>query len=351
MAPVLPQSAVDSCPKHGRRIGQPADNGVDSQSGNSLMKQVASAVPNQTRTSAAARRRKWLRQFKPYLFLLPTLVFLVAFAYGPFIKVIIDSFYQWDGAFTRRFIGLRNFQRVLFEDPQFWPSMWIAIQLTLTSLLKTLLFPLIAAEGIHLLLNLRQAYWYRVLLILPTVVPGLVGIFIWRLFYHPDPAIGLFNRVLYFFGGADATINWLGDPNVALWSLILMGFPWAGGFAMLIYLAGLQNIPRELYDAAMIDGASIWRRIRSIDVPLIMGQIKVLATLTIIGGLQDFTASFVLTKGGPLNATLVPGLHLYNQAFQNNRYGYASAMALVLFLLIMGLSILITRVVNSKVEY
>jgi ABC-type sugar transport system permease subunit len=315
------------------------------------MKEAARLTTDTARMSASTARRRSLRRWRPYLYLLPTFAFLIAFAYGPFLKVVFDSFYQWDGAFIRRFVGLANFQRVLFEDPRFWPSMLVAFQLTATSLVKTLVFPLIAAEAIHLLRGLRMAYWYRVLLVLPTVVPGLVGIFIWRLFYHPDPAIGLFNRVLYMWGGQGATLNWLGDPDIALWSLILMGFPWAGGFAMLIYLAGLQNIPAELYDASMIDGASVARRIWSIDLPLILGQVKVLATLTIIGGLQDFTAPFVLTKGGPLNATLVPGLHLYNQAFGNNRYGYASAMALVLFILIMLLSVATTRLVNSKVEY
>jgi raffinose/stachyose/melibiose transport system permease protein len=300
---------------------------------------------------SAGRSKRGLRSLWPFLFLLPTFVFLVAFAYGPFVKVIVDSLYYWDGAFTRRLVGLTNYQQILFKDPQFWPAIGVALKLTLAGLVKILIFPLLAAEMIHLLRLSRSAYWYRVLLILPTVVPGLIIIFIWRLFYHPDPMLGLFNRVLYGLGGDSATMNWLGDPNIALWSLILMGFPWAGGFAMLVYLAGLQSIPSELYDAAAMDGATHWRRFWNIDLPLIRGQIKVLVVLTIIGGLQDFSAPFVMTNGGPLNATLVPGPYLYRQAFQANKYGYASAMALILFVIMMTFSVLNMRFVNSKVEY
>jgi raffinose/stachyose/melibiose transport system permease protein len=292
-----------------------------------------------------------LRSFWPFLFLVPTFVFLAAFAYGPFVKVIIDSLYYWDGAFTRQPVGLSNFEQVLFHDPQFWPTIGVSLRLTLAGLVKVLVFPLLAAEMIHLLRTSRSAYWYRVLLILPTVVPGLIGIFIWRLFYHPDPTLGLFNHILFGLGGDNATVNWLGDPNIALWSLILMGFPWAGGFAMLVYLAGLQSIPTELYDAAAMDGATTWRRFLNIDLPLIGGQIKVLVVLTIIGGLQDFSAPFVMTNGGPLDATLVPGLYLYRQAFQANKYGYASAMALILFVIMMVFSVLNLRFVKSKIEY
>ena len=304
------------------------------------------------RTSPSPARRKWvLRDLWPFLFLAPTFIFLAAFAYGPFFKVIVDSLYYWDGAFTRRLVGLSNYQNILFKDPTFWPAIGTALKLTVAGLLKVLIFPLLAAEMIHLLRTSRSAYWYRVLLILPTVVPGLIVIFIWRLFYHPDPLLGLFNRVLFSLGGESATLNWLGDPSMALWSLILMGFPWAGGFAMLVFLAGLQSIPSELYDAAAIDGATHWRRFWHIDLPLIRGQIKVLVVLTIIGGLQDFSAPFVMTNGGPLDATLVPGLYLYRQAFQSNKYGYASAMALILFVIMMAFSVLNMRFVNSKVEY
>ena len=314
------------------------------------MLQPVTRPPRQPARSAG-KASHGVRRLWPYLFLLPTFIFLAAFAYGPFLKVIVDSLYYWDGAFTHRFVGLSNYQNILFKDPNFWPSLGVALKLTLAGLVKVLIFPLLAAEMIHLLRTSRSGYWYRVLLILPTVVPGLIVIFIWRLFYHPDPMLGLFNRVLFSLGGESATADWLGDPGTALWSLIIMGFPWAGGFAMLVYLAGLQSIPAELYDAAAMDGATQWRRFWSIDLPLIRGQIKVLVVLTIIGGLQDFSAPFVMTNGGPLDATLVPGLYLYRQAFQSNKYGYASAMALILFVIMMVFSVLNLRFVKSKIEY
>jgi ABC-type sugar transport system permease subunit len=229
--------------------------------------------------------------------------------------------------------------------------MWVALQFGITGVIKVLVFPLLAAEMIHLLRKKRSAYWYRVLLVLPTVVPSLVTIFIWRIFYHNNPNVGLFNSVLMALGGKEALVYWLTDPKVAIWALILMGFPWAGGFAMLIYLAGLQSISPELYDAAAIDGASTWRCFWSIELPLIRGQMKLFIVLAIIGSLQSFTTPFVMTGGGPRFSTMVPGLLLYRRSFAENRFGYASAMAVIVFAFTMGLSYLNIRFIESKVEY
>ncbi|HET6485943.1 MAG TPA: sugar ABC transporter permease, partial [Spirochaetia bacterium] len=203
----------------------------------------------------------------------------------------------------------------------------------------------------HTLRRKGAAYWYRVLLILPTVVPGLVTLFIWIIFFHRDPSIGLFNSIGTAIFGKDAIVQWLSDPKVTFWSLVLIGFPWAGGFAMLIYLAGLQTIPLELYDASMIDGASSFRTFRSLEVPLIRGQLKLFVVLAIIGSLQNFTIPYIMTGGGPRFTTMVPGLLVYRRAFSENLFGYASAIAFVLFLVTMSLSYLNIRFIQSKVEY
>jgi raffinose/stachyose/melibiose transport system permease protein len=284
------------------------------------------------------------------LFLLPTFAFLILFSYAPFFKVITDSFYWFNGT-SRRFLGLDNYLYALFKEPYFWPSMWVAVKFALTGLVKVLVFPLLAAKMIHSLRNLGTAYWYRVLLILPTVVPGLVILFIWTIFFHRDPSIGLFNRVLTLIFGKDALVLWLTDPNVAFWSLVLVGFPWAGGFAMLIYLAGFQSIPTELYDAAAIDGASAWRCFWTVELPLIRGQIKLFVVLSIIGSLQNFTLPYIMTGGGPRFTTTVPGLLVYRRAFGENLFGYASAVAVILFFFTMGLSYLNIRFIQSNVEY
>jgi raffinose/stachyose/melibiose transport system permease protein len=296
------------------------------------------------------KRARNLRRFYPVLFLIPTFAFLILFSYLPFLRVLRDSLYWFNGS-TRRFLGFDNYIKIFLEEPYFWPSIWVAVKFALVGLVKVLVFPLLAAKMIHVLRNLRAAYWYRLLLILPTVVPGLVILFIWTIFFHRDPSIGLFNSILNAIGGRAAEVRWLTDPKVAFWSLALVGFPWAGGFAMLIYLAGLQSIPSELYDAAAIDGASHWRSFWSIEIPLIRGQLKLFIILAIIGSMQNFTLPYIMTGGGPRFTTMVPGLLVYRRAFGENLFGYASAIAVVLFLITLGLSYLNMRFVNSKVEY
>jgi raffinose/stachyose/melibiose transport system permease protein len=296
------------------------------------------------------RSRVKLSTFYPVLFLLPTFAFLIVFCYVPFFRVIRDSFFWFNGT-QRRFIGLDNFDHLLTREPLFWSSMWIAVKFGLMGLVKVLIFPLLAAKMIHSLRNKSAAYWYRLMLILPTVVPSLVILFIWTIFFHRDPSIGLFNGILTALFGRDGAVLWLTDPKVGFWSLVLMGFPWAGGFAMLIYLAGLQTIPNELYDAAAMDGASGWRTFWSVELPLIRGQIKLFMVLAIIGSMQSFIVPYIMTGGGPRFTTTVPGLLVYRRAFGENLFGYASAIALVLFLITMGLSYLNIRFIQSKVEY
>lgn len=293
---------------------------------------------------------KKVRLFSPVLFLVPTLAFLIVFAYIPFFRVFKDSFFWFDGASPPRWLGLTNYIRVLTTDTYFWPSMWIAIKFALAGVLKIVIFPLIAAEMIHLLRGKVHAYWYRVLLILPTVVPSLITIFIWKIFYHPNAQVGVFNAILVGLFGPQTIVNWLTDQGVAFWSLVLVGFPWAGGFAMLIYLAGLQTIPTELYDAAAMDGATSWRTFWYVELPLIRGQLKLFVVMAIISSLQSFTLSYVMTGGGPNFSTMVPGLLLYRRAFGDNQFGYASAMAVIVFLFTLVASYLNIKFISAKSE-
>jgi len=133
---------------------------------------------------------------------------------------------------------------------------------------------------------------------------------------------------------------WLSTPKTALWSYIFIGFPWASVTSMLIYLAGLQNIPQDVLDASKLDGAGTWRRILTIDLPLIRGQIKLFAVLTIIETFQRYVFIYILTEGGPANATMVPGVYLFLKAFQSYRLGYASAVGLIMFLFILVLTLI-----------
>jgi ABC-type sugar transport system permease subunit len=195
--------------------------------------------------------------------------------------------------------------------------------------------------------NQRARYLWRVVMIIPTVVPGMVSTLLWGYIYNPQN--GFLNTLLQMLGMQPKT--WLADPKLALPSLLFVGFPWVGGTWMLVYLAGLLNIPTEIVDASVVDGCSTWRRIWSIDLPLLLGQIKLSVILTCMGTLQGFVGTMVLTNGGPFFATIVPGIYLYNQAFGRSRLGYASAVGVIMSVLILGLTILNNKYVKSSVEY
>ena len=145
--------------------------------------------------------------------------------------------------------------------------------------------------------------------------------------------------------------SWLGDPRISLYSLIGIGFPWVGGFALLVYYAGLQNIPTDVFDSARIDGAKGLSRFRLIDLPLLLGQTRLLLVLAFIGGVQGFQTQLLLTNGGPFYSTMVPGLHMYQTAMTFDRMGYACAIGVALFGVILGITYLNLKYVRSGAEY
>jgi raffinose/stachyose/melibiose transport system permease protein len=173
------------------------------------------------------------------------------------------------------------------------------------------------------------------------VVPGMVTMLLWAFVY--DGSIGLLNMSLEAIGMGAWARGWLGESSTALLAIVGVGFPWAGGLALLIYLAGLNGISADVWDATALDGATGLRRILAVDLPLLRPQIRLLATLTVIGALQDFGSILILTGGGPGLATHVPALHMYFQAFRFGHMGYASAIGLALFLAVFALAALNQR--------
>src|SRR5262249_50031804 len=185
--------------------------------------------------------------------------------------------------------------------------------------------------------------------VVPMVVPGVVVLLIWGFIY--DDQLGLLNQVLRGVGLGGWVRSWLGDPANALTSLIFIGFPWVGGFALLIYYAGLQNISADVFDSARIDGATGFTRFRSVDLPLLVGQIKLLVVLGIIGGLQGSQTPLLHNNGGPGYATTVPGMPLYQNAIAFDRMGYACAIGVALFVVILGITYLNLKYLRSSTEY
>lgn len=291
-------------------------------------------------------RRIWKGR-QAYLFLLPLFTLLIIFCYYPPISGIFHSFFDWNDVGKSTFIGLDNYKE-LFNDRIFIRSIPILFKIILPKLIIGIVVPLIMAEMIYAVTSKKLQYAYRVLILLPIVAPGIVGLLIWKFIY--DPTHGFLTSLLKSLGllGANAVIDWLGNPKTVIPSLIFMGFPWIGGTGVLIYMAGIINISTEVIESSRLDGASTLRRIFSIDIPLLMGQIRYFLVFGIIQGLQDFGIQIALTSGGPGYSTYVPGYHMYVQAFTAGRMGYACAVGTTMFIVIFILSLFAYKKIRTE---
>jgi raffinose/stachyose/melibiose transport system permease protein len=307
---------------------------------------VTRAAPA-TVATRATRRRKPFPVFA-YLCILPAFLFAAVFMYYPSLSAVYHSFFDWDGATAPTFVGLANFQQ-MFSDDMMRLSWGNVLKLTLFALVVELTVPLAVAKGILALRSTRLQHFLRVLFLLPLTVPLVVNVLIWQFLY--DPNIGLINAVLTALHQNGLRQDWLGDPNWALYAIMFMGFPWVDGFGMLIYTAGLQAVPQEVLESASLDGAGAWTRFWRMELPLILGQLRLMSVLTLIAGIQNYVIVLIMTDGGPGFATYVPGLTLYKNAFYYNKMGYACSIGTSIFLLIMVLTVINLRYIRPSTEY
>jgi raffinose/stachyose/melibiose transport system permease protein len=280
-------------------------------------------------------RRMWKARYG-YLFLLPVFLIMGIFKYYPAFTAIVMSFFDWNGFNYSEFIGMDNYI-AMWVDEAFIASMKNISLLAIADIIKTLTLPLIAAVLVYSMRSMRGKEFYKFIFVMPMVVPGMVVILMWKWMFNPT--FGALNQLLSLFG-MNSNQVWLGNSELALFSLILVGFPWIGGIAFLIYLGGLQAIPDELHEAAKMDGAGWVAQFFKIDLPLITGQIRVLIILSLIHTMNSFENVLVLTNGGPGNYTMVPALHLYQQGVTYNKMGYASAIGVFMFVIILILTII-----------
>jgi ABC-type sugar transport system permease subunit len=236
----------------------------------------------------------------------------------------------------------------MLQDEVLLNSVWNMVRLALFSIIITTSVPLIIAEMIFAVRGSMAQYFYRFWFLVPVVVPLIVILLLWRFIY--DPNVGLLNALLDAMGLPGLKRAWLGDINIALYALMFLGFPFIQGTNVLIYLAGLVNIPKEVMESAQLDGVSTLGRIFRIDIPLLAGQIKLFLVLGTISALQAFEIQLVLTNGGPGWATQVPGLVMYQRAFEGGRFGYAAAIGLVLFVVSLVLTILNFTLLRSSTD-
>jgi multiple sugar transport system permease protein len=301
-------------------------------------------------TPIVSRWRETIRQARKnwtaYLFLAPGLVHFLIFTLFAVSFAFYISFHKWNIIQPAKpFVGFDNYVR-LFHDPRFLR----AVINTLTFMIGVPL-NLMAGLGVALLLNtkVRGQGLFRTLYYIPVVTPLVVSSIIWKWVYQGD--YGLLNYYLLKFHLIHEKIVWLADPNLALPALIIMGI-WGGtGGTMVIYLAGLQSIPEEMYDAAKVDGANSWQRLLYITIPLLKPTTFFLTITGVIGTFQIFTEVYIMTNGGPLNRTTTIGFYLYDKAFRQLDMGYATAMAFVLFAMIFVFTLLQWKYTRGDVEY
>lgn len=275
------------------------------------------------------------RHLEGWLFASPWIIGFLLWTLGPMLASLGLSFTEWDLLSPPQWVGLRNFEE-LFADALVWKSLTVTTIYAIVSVPLHLIFGL----GLAMLLNrpIRGVRIYRTLLYLPAVLSGVAVALLWRWLLSAD--FGMVNLLLSYIGIRGP--SWLGDERWALMSLMLMSL-WGVGAGTIIYLAGLQGIPSDLYEAAEVDGAQGWARFRHITLPMMTPVLFFQLVVGIIAALQTFTQAFIITNGGPNNATLFLLLYLYRNAFQYFRMGYASALAWVLFLYILVLTLIVFR--------
>ena len=282
------------------------------------------------------------------LFLGPGLGALGVFFFLPVLAALAMSFTDFDiyslGNWTfARFVGLKNYSN-LFSDPLFWK----ALQNTLYFLLVGGPLSIACSLATALLLQAKVARFrgfFRTVYFAPVVTTLVAVAVVWRFVYHPR--FGLLNYGLSFLG--ISPVDWLGDPDWAMPAIILLAVWKNFGYNMIIFIAGLQSIPRELYEAASIDGAGPWKQFTTITVPMLAPTTMFITIVTMIGYLQLFSEPYVMTQGGPLDATLSIVLLMYEQGFRWWSMGYSASVAFVLFGLILAASIIQARVGKGSI--
>ena len=302
-------------------------------------------VSEELQTSAARRTRgtTWRKDIKGWLFILPALLLEGIFFGYPLVQAIWMSLHNWPVLGNPTFIGAQNYTNIL-TDNHFWNALGFTILYTLT--VTPPIF--IAAFGLALLVNqpLRGIVFFRSIFFLPVVISMVSASLIWLWIYHD--LYGLFNYILLNLGLIEKPVVWMGQLQTSLPAINNMITWKTAGFTMVILLAAMQSIPDELYESAALDGASAWRRVRHITLPLLRPSFALALVISVAGSILAFDQFSIMTRGGPANATRTIMMYVYDTSFQYFRLGSGAAMAIVLMLLLITLSVFQLRILQRQ---
>ena len=293
------------------------------------------------------RRANWRRELTGWSFILPFVLVYVLFLLIPILLGVRMSFFNWSlvGSGINQFVGLANYVEAL-RDSDFWGALWNTIVLTIITTPILVVLSLLVAIMVN---SIKRFQWiYRIAFFAPYTLSITVMVLIWNWLFQPG--FGLINNALNMLGLP--SVNWLTQPGVATISIVIVTVWWTLGFNFLLYLAGLQQISKDVYEAAAIDGSNWWHRVRYITIPLLRPQTVTVLLLQVIASLQIFGQTYLLTSGGPNFSTRTVIEYIYDAGFTNFRVGYASAVSYLFFIVIFLVSIaqfwLLSRQGRSK---
>ncbi len=286
-----------------------------------------------------ARRRTILG----YTFIMPFILGVLFWVVIPVLVNLYLTFHSWNLMSAPRFVGLQNLE-TLFRDPILPQSLKATFLYTILSVPLGLLFGFFLANLINT--NIRGISIFRTIFYMPSIVPAVANALLWAWMFNTE--FGLINAVIRGLGGTK--IAWLQDPNLAVPAFVILSL-WGSGGSMIIFLAGLQGIPDVYYEAAEIDGAGRWAKMRHITMPMISPVFFFNLVIGFINSFQVFVIGYLVTDGGPQNSTLFLVLYIYRSAFQSLKMGYAAALSWLLFAILLILSVLIFRYLGKRVYY
>lgn len=295
--------------------------------------------------ATSKRRRGWMEVIAPYLYLVPSFVFLVMFVYYPVINAFYLSFFKWDFAHpVKEFIGFSNYA-TMSKDPLFWEVTRNNLIYALGTLVPSLGIGFFLAVLVNTKIKFKAIY--RGVAFYPYLLPMAAASMIWVWLYNP--IYGTLSNFLKFFGFRQ--IDWLGDKQFALLSLMIVAVWKFVGYYMILFLAGLQSIPNEYYEVASLDGANFWQRLRHITIPLSTPTIFFVGMMFIVNSFQSIDQVYIMTSGGPGNATNLIIYYIFQHIFRFGKMGVGATISSCFFMVLVGLALLYFFLLEKYVFY